>query len=65
MLCAKEIIFQQNLLEKVYFIVKTSGPADLGKRPKKPFSRRSNLSNDEIIPLYVNMYSAFCDLLHA
>ena len=65
MLCAEEIIFQQNLLEKAYFIVKMSGPADLGKRPKKPFSRRSNLSNDDIIPLYVNMYSAFCDLLHA
>ena len=41
-----------------------SGPVDLGKGPKKPFSRRSNLSNDDIIPLYVNMYAAFCDLLH-
>ena len=28
MLCAEEIIFQQNLLEKAYFIVKMSGPAE-------------------------------------
>ena len=30
---------------------------------KKSFCWRSNLSNDVIISVFVNMYVAFCDLL--
>ena len=53
--------FSAKPLGKSLFHCQNVWPADLGKRPKKPFSRRFDLSNDDIIPLYVNMYAAFCE----